>query len=81
MDLERIIDDIQQLEEMFEAPDISDMVSVAERGPIILEEKVWIRLSGCKRVPSEPGWKTGAINEPLCILETKFTSACFRCCW
>jgi len=49
MDLERIIDDIQQLEEMFEAPDIrpfsaSDIAAANRRHDEALAYSPWFRL-------------------------------------
>jgi hypothetical protein len=49
MDVERIIDDIQQLEEMFEAPDIrplipSDLAAANRRHDEMLAHSPWFRL-------------------------------------
>jgi hypothetical protein len=49
MDVERIIEDIQQLEEMFEAPDIrpltaSDLAAANRRHDEALAQSPWFRL-------------------------------------
>jgi hypothetical protein len=49
MDVERTIDDIEQLEEMFEAPDIrplsaSDLMAANRRHDEILAHSPWFRL-------------------------------------
>ena len=49
MDVERIIDDIEQLEEMFEAPDLrpfnaSDISAANRRHDEILAHSPWFRL-------------------------------------
>lgn len=49
MDVERIIDEIQQLEEMFEAPDIrplsaSDVSAANRRHDEALQKSPWFRL-------------------------------------
>ena len=49
MDVERIIDDIRQLEEMFEAPDIrplsaSDVSAANRRHDETLANRAWFRL-------------------------------------
>ena len=65
MDIERIIDDIQQLEEMFEAPDIrplsaSDLSAANRRHDDKLAQSPWFRLwqpddtaSCCRPEPAE----------------------------
>jgi hypothetical protein len=50
MDVERIIDDIEQLQEMFEAPDIrplsaSDILAANRRHDEMLAHSPWLRLS------------------------------------
>ena len=49
MDVERIIDDIEQLQEMFEAPDIrplsaSDIAAANRRHDEMLAQSPWFRL-------------------------------------
>jgi hypothetical protein len=49
MDLERIIDEIEQLQEMFEAPDIrplsaSDLSAANRRHDEMLAQSAWFRL-------------------------------------
>ena len=49
MDVERIIDDIEQLQEMFEAPDIrplsaSDLLAANRRHDEMLANSPWFRL-------------------------------------
>jgi hypothetical protein len=49
MDIERIIDDIQQIEEMFEAPDIrplsaNDIAAANRRHDEALAQSPWFRL-------------------------------------
>jgi hypothetical protein len=49
MDVERIIDDIEQLQEMFEAPDIrplsaSDIAAANRRHDDVLAHSPWFRL-------------------------------------
>jgi len=49
MDIERIIDDIEQLQEMFEAPDIrplsaSDISAANRRHDSLLEDSPWFQL-------------------------------------
>jgi hypothetical protein len=61
MDVERIIDDIEQLQEMFEAPDIrplsaSDMDAANRRHDEALAHSPWFRLWQrygvcCRRIP------------------------------
>jgi hypothetical protein len=52
MDVERIIDDIEQLQEMFEAPDIrplsaNDLAAVNRRHDDALAHSPWFQLSQC----------------------------------
>ena len=70
MDVERIIDEIQQLEEMFEAPDIrplspSDVSAANRRHDEMLAQSPWFRLwhdfGVCCR-PGPPEFRTGKIE-------------------
>jgi hypothetical protein len=59
MDVERIIDDIQQLQEMFEAPDTrllsrSDLSAANRRRDAMLAHSPWFRLWQCYGVESDP---------------------------
>ena len=70
MDVERIIDDIQQLEEMFEAPDIRPLSASAisaanRRHDEMLAQSPWFRLwehfGVCCR-PDAPSVRSGEIE-------------------
>ena len=70
MDVERIIDDIEQLQEMFEAPDIrplnaSDILAANRKHDEKLAHSPWFRLwqhfGVCCR-PESPGHRLGEIE-------------------
>jgi hypothetical protein len=72
MDVERIIDDIEQLQEMFEAPDIrplsaSDISAANRRHDEMLAHSPWFRLGSILACVAEPnprhlGWAKSRAN-------------------
>jgi hypothetical protein len=69
MDVERIIDDIEQLEEMFEASDIrplsaSDISAANRRHDEMLARSPWFRLWHDFGVCCRPGSHTIQVSDP-----------------
>src|ERR1700745_3219436 len=83
MDVERIIDDIEQLQEMFEAPDIrpltpSDICAANRRHDEMLADSPWFQLwkrDGlvCRTEPRVQRWDTDGARVP-----TRVPSASIR---
>jgi len=68
MDVERIIDDIEQLQEMFEAPDIrplsaSDISAANRKHDEALARSPWFRLWQSYGVCCRPGTPTFQLGE------------------
>jgi len=89
MDVEHIINEIEQLQEMFEAPDIrplsaSDISAANRRHDEMLARSPWFRLWQhfgvcCDLNPCNPPRGKRALSS-LCITETKVFKVCRKVC-